>query len=114
MNKYLLIYRGPQPSPNAPVPSPEQMKQMFAAWDAWKAQFKASIVEMGDGLKPTGKVLKGSAVTDGPHVESKEVIGGYSIVQGESYEHALTVARACPINAMPGSYIEVRELAGFG
>jgi hypothetical protein len=112
MNKYLFLYRGPQ-SGSAP-PSPDEMKAMFAAWDAWKSKFKTSILDMGDGLKPTGKVLRGGAVTDGPHVESKEVIGGYSLVQAESYEQALTVARACPMAQMPGAYIEVREMAGFG
>jgi hypothetical protein len=114
MNKYLFVYRNPQAASSAPQRSPDEMKAMFAAWDAWKNQFKTNILDMGDGLKPTGKVLKGGAVTDGPHVESKEVIGGYSIVQAETYEQVLGVARACPINAMPGAYIEVREMAGFG
>jgi hypothetical protein len=113
MTKYLFIYRNPL-AMDARQPSQEEMKAMFAQWDAWKSKFKANILDTGDGLKPTGKVLKGGAVTDGPHVESKEIIGGYSIVQAESYENAVAVARECPISAMPGAYIEVREMAGFG
>ena len=114
MNKYLFLYRGPHLTESPPPHSSDEMKAMFAAWDAWKNKFKTNILDMGDGLKPTGKVLKGGNVTDGPHVESKEVIGGYSLVQAETYEQALAVAAACPINHMPGAYIEVREMANFG
>jgi hypothetical protein len=114
MNKYLFLYRGPHQTESPPPHSSDEMKAMFAAWDSWKNKFKASILDMGDGLKGTGKVLKGGTVTDGPHIESKEVIGGYSLVQAESYEQALAVAAACPIHHTPGAYIEVREMAGFG
>jgi hypothetical protein len=113
MNKYLFIYRNPQ-AQDRPQPSPEEMKAIFAVWDAWKNQFKSNILDMGDGLKPTGKFLKSGTVTDGPHVESKDIIGGFSLVQAESYDQALAVARACPMNAMPGASVEVREMAGFG
>ena len=115
MSKYLFIYRNPQPSAADDRPrSPDEMKAMFARWDAWKNKFKDNILDVGDGLKPTGKVIKNGAVTDGPHVESKEVIGGYSMVQADSYETAVAIARACPVTAMPGAYVEVREMAGFG
>jgi hypothetical protein len=114
MNKYLFLYRAPQPNAAQRPPSPDEMKQMFAAWEDWRNKFKSNIVDMGDGLKPTGKVVRGGAVTDGAHVEAKEVIGGYSLVQAESYEQAVTVANACPMLAAPGAYIEIREMAGFG
>jgi hypothetical protein len=52
-------------------------------------------------------------VTDGPTVESKEIISGYSIVAASDYEAAVVVARACPILHAPGAKIEVRELAGY-
>jgi hypothetical protein len=114
MNKYLFLYRVPQTTGPERERSPEELKAMFTAWDAWKTKFKSNILDVGDGLKPHGKVLKNGTVSDGPHVEAKEVIGGYSMVQAESYEQALAVARACPITVMSGAYTEVRELAGFG
>jgi hypothetical protein len=113
MSKYLFIYRNAL-NLDTRERSPDELKAMFARWDAWRNQFKGQILDVGDGLKPTGKVLKNGAVTDGPHVESKEVIAGYSMIQAESYEQALTVARSSPITAMPGAYIEIREMAGFG
>ena len=113
MNKYLLLYRNPvaeQPH----EPSPEEMQQMFAAWNGWKEKFKNLILDVGDGLKPEGRVLKkDGTVTDGPHIEAKELLGGFSIVNAESYDHAVEVARSCPIFEMPGAYIEIREMMGF-
>lgn len=110
--KYLFLYRNP-PRPADQQPSPEQMQEMMKTWHEWKAKFKNNIIDLGDGLKPTGKVLKNGVVSDGPFIESKEVMGGYSIVQAENYEHALEVARTCPITMLPGYNIEIRELANY-
>jgi len=110
--KYMLIYRGPFANADHP-PSPEEMQQTMVRWDAWKQKFKGQIVDLGDGLRPSGKRLSGGVVTDGPYVESKDIIGGYSIVTAETYEQAVVVARECPITALPGATIEIRELIGY-
>lgn len=114
MNKYLFVYRTPNTdNSESQAPSPEEMQQMMAQWQAWKEKFSKQVLDMGDGLKPGGKILKDGDVTDGPFVEIKEVLGGFSIVQAKDYDEALEVARACPITFMPGSSIELRELAGY-
>jgi hypothetical protein len=111
MAKFLLVYRDPV-EPKDP-PSPEEMQQFLAMWGDWFQKFGPAIVDGGDGLKPEGKVLKaGGIVTDGPYLEAKEIIGGYSVVQADSLEHALTIARECPI-AIIGGMIEIREFAGY-
>ena len=109
--KFLLIYRSPVSAEQSP-PSPAEMQAILAEWGKWKAAFP-QILDMGDGLLPSGKRIKGAAVTDGPSVESKEIVSGYSIVGAASYEEAVKVAQACPILFAPGSNIEVRELAGY-
>jgi hypothetical protein len=88
------------------------MQEMLAAWNAWKEKFKANILDMGAKLKPGGKVVTASGVTDGPFVEAKEIVGGYMIVTAESYERALEVAKEMP-GMMPGARIEIREMADF-
>lgn len=111
--KFLFLYRGPADQPQWD-PSPEQIQEVFAEWNAWKAKFAQEIIDLGDGLKPTGAaVLRDDAVTDGPFIEGKEVMGGYSIVAASSLERALEIARECPIKLQPGSSIEIRELAGY-
>ena len=115
--KYLCIHRSApgkhQQQQQQLQPSPAQMQEMYAAFNVWKEKFKANILDMGGKLRPGGKVLAASGVTDGPFVEAKEIVGGFMIVAAESYDRALEVVRECPgILMMPGSSVEIRELAG--
>jgi hypothetical protein len=111
--KYLLIYRMSADAERADAPSPAQIEAMMAQWGVWKAKFGDAIVDMGDGLLATGATLSGGVVTDGAWIESKEVIGGYSIVQAADLDGAIAVSRECPITMAPGSRIEIRPLAGY-
>jgi hypothetical protein len=88
------------------------MQEMYAVFTTWKEKFKAEIVDMGGKLKPGGKVVTAAATTDGPFVEAKEIIGGYMVVVAESYERAVEVVKEGPGLMMPGSSIEIREMAG--
>jgi hypothetical protein len=110
--KYLFIHRS-ELGPNVPSeqqkPSPEQMQQMMAKWNAWKEKFKDNIVDWGDKLKPGGKIVSATSVSDGPFVEAKEIIGGFMIVTAESLEAAVVIAQEMP--AGPGARIEIREMA---
>jgi hypothetical protein len=110
MPKYLCIQRS-LPGKNEP-PSPERMQEMYAAFNAWKAKFEANIVDLGGRLLPGGKIVSASGVSDGPFIEAKEVIGGYMVVSAQNYERAVEIARESPGVGMPGSSVEVRELAG--
>lgn len=111
MKKYMFIFWAPRDQ-ESPEPSPEELQALFAQWEAWKAKFKDQVVDMGDALQPTGHVLKGGEVTDGPHAEAKEIVAGYSIIQAETPERALVVARECPWAFAPGAAIEIREAMG--
>lgn len=111
--KFLFIYRLPATAtPDAP-PSPAEMQAIMAQWEAWKAKYAGNVVDLGDGLKPGGRRLVSGVVTDGAFIEAKEVVAGFSIVAAKSYDEAVAVARGCPITAMPGHVIEIRELAGY-
>lgn len=61
--------------------------------------FKSGVLKDTAGLKGTAEGfrirLKGGQlkVTDGPFTESKEVVGGYALVEVPSREEALEVAR---------------------
>ncbi|EDY18560.1 DGPFAETKE family protein [Chthoniobacter flavus Ellin428] len=48
------------------------------------------------------------SVTDGPFIETKEVIGGYWLVEAESKEEVVKWAERCP--ADPGDVIEIRRV----
>ena len=75
---------------------------------------KAGALISLDGLHP---VIKGArvsfkggkpSVTDGPFIESKEVLGGFWIIQVKSKEEAVEWARRVP--AEQGDVIEIRQI----
>lgn len=108
--KYLCIQRSQSSSGGQPEkPSPAQMEQMYAKFNAWKEKFQKNIVDMG-GRLGGGSVVTSESTTDGPFVEVKEVIGGFMIVSAEHLAEAIEVARECPGVVMPGSSVEVREI----
>jgi hypothetical protein len=107
MAKFLFIFRE-STEPHAHL-SPEEMQALGAVWYSWMQKFSAAILPGGDGLKPTGRVLKSGIVTDGPYVEAKEIVVSYTLIQADDYDAAVAIARECP----PGHDIEIRELAGY-
>ena len=60
--------------------------------------FKSGLLVDTAGLQPTSKGkrvrLSGGklTVTDGPFAESREVVGGYAIVEAKTYDEAMTLA----------------------
>ena len=91
MAKFLFVYRNSAEQPSE-QPSPEQMQQVMARWGAWFEKLGAAVVDGGDGLMPTGKLVRTKAVTDGPFIEAKELVGGFSIVEASGYDAAVDVA----------------------
>ena len=63
-----------------------------------EASFKSGVLKDTAGLEPTSKgtriVLKRGALTtvDGPFTESKEIVGGYAIVETKTHREALDLA----------------------
>jgi hypothetical protein len=47
-------------------------------------------------------------LTDGPFIESKEVLGGYWIVEAKSKEEVVQWTQRCPAN--DGDVIEIRQI----
>lgn len=111
MADFLFIYRGGVKE-EAEM-SMEQMQEYMGKWHAWigQAMSEGWMTAPGDALLPEGKVVgPNHVVTDGPFTESKEVIGGYSIVKAESLEDAVELTKGCP-GFETGGKVEVRPLA---
>ena len=114
MPKFMFVYRESENS--APEMSPEQMQQVMQTWMDWSgsAVERGWMIDGGDALKPEGKVVHPDAtVTDGPFAESKELVGGFSMVQADTLEAAVRLTKDCPMFAAGGT-VEVRELMGVG
>jgi len=112
MTKYLFVYRGGADAERNMAP--EQMQQVMQKWGAWigEAMQKGWMVDPGDGLSSEGRVVGSKVVKDGPFVEAKEIVGGYSVVEAPTIEAAAQYAKGCPA-LLYGGTVEVRTLAGL-
>jgi hypothetical protein len=113
MKEFLLIFRADLTS--MPNRSPEEMQAQTKKWMDWIGGIAArdKLKDRGNRLMPDGKVLRSeSLITDGPYVEIKESILGYSVIKAISWEAAVEIARGCPIFTTNGS-VEVREISAL-
>lgn len=113
MAKFLFVYRGSADAMSKLTPE-EQQKHM-KQWEQWigEAMQKGWMLDPGDALTPEGCVVNSKKIiTDGPFVESKEILGGYSIVQANSLGDAANFAKGCP-GLLVGGSVEVRRLAEY-
>jgi hypothetical protein len=77
---------------------------------------EAGVMLAGEGLQPSSKgarvMFSGSQrnVTDGPFIETKELIAGFWIFQTASLAECIEWVKRCP-NPMPGdSEVEIRQI----
>jgi len=93
--RYMMFIKHTEDYRNAQVPASlyEEMGKFI------EETTKSGNFISGAGLQPTSAgarvtLRKGKiGVTDGPFTESKEIVGGYSIMEAKSREEALALAR---------------------
>jgi hypothetical protein len=100
MPQYVIVYvGGDQPS------SPEEGKQHMAKYREWLSSLGDSAVSPANPFKNTSTVNSDGTVTTG----STTSMSGYTIIEADSMEAALSAAKACPFLDIGGS-LEVSEL----
>ena len=100
MPQFIIVYLGGnQPS------DPQESKQNYAKYKEWLASLGDSAVSPANPFKNTGTVNPDGSVTAG----SSTAMSGYTIINVDSMEKALEIARACPFLEIGGS-LEVSEL----
>jgi hypothetical protein len=109
MNEFLLVFRRDYKTQET-QPTPEELQTHLQHWQEWfgslaEKDILARKLQRWDGQ---GRVLKQDKhATDGPYAEIKESIGGLIIIKAESYEHAVEIAKDCPIFELDGT-VEIR------
>lgn len=108
--RYMLLIYAPEAADPEP-PDPAVMKR----WYDYSAELDESGAMLaGDALQPTATATTvrnrdgERHVTDGPFAETKEVLGGYYLIDVDSLDEALDWAARCP-GADHGS-VEVRPV----
>ena len=112
MAEYVLLYRNTEEARRATMGSPEKAQQNMKKWRAWFDDMakKGCLKSVGQPLEGAGKVVGAKkAVTDGPYAETKDVVGGYSLIEARDLGEAAQIASACPIIENGGS-VEVRPV----
>src|ERR1700682_2620679 len=95
----LMIPQGYEIAPPDTQPDPERVAAMMKYNEALK---DAGVLITLDGLHPPSRGARVSfatgkpVVTDGPFTESKEVLGGYWMIDVASREEAIAWASKCP------------------
>lgn len=93
--------------------TPEQMREISGRYLAWLKKTTETVRVVGGApLQDAGKVLRGSGaatkVTDGPFAETKEVLGGYYLLEAQSEADAVEFSRDCP--HLDFGAVEIREV----
>ncbi|MDX6259441.1 MAG: hypothetical protein QOH84_1129 [Kribbellaceae bacterium] len=114
MSKYMLIMRGTDESNAAMMADIEEL--MTTTRQFIEDLGKAGVLLAAEGLDvpSEGVVVDFSGetpvVTDGPYGETKELFGGYFLLDVASKQEAVEWAKRVP--ASTGTKIEVRRVAG--
>ena len=116
MSRFLLLLRD-DPSTFSSL-SPDEMQAIIQKYVAWGDRLRADgRLVASDKLRDgEGRVVWGGASgavsTDGPFVESKEVVGGFYILRAKDYDEAVRLVADAPHLAF-GS-IEIRQVEDLG
>lgn len=111
--RFMVIVKATADSEAGFMPSEELM----AAMGRYNEELvEAGVMLAGEGLQPSSKGARvrfsgnQRSVTDGPFIETKELVAGFWIFQVASLAECIEWVKRCP-NPMPGdSEIEIRQI----
>src|SRR5262249_61063920 len=80
--------------------SPPDLESWMAEIGAWYEKHGTTGTLAGPGNQldwpDKAKTVRASGVTDGPYMEAKEVLGGYSLVETATIDEAVELAKTWP------------------
>lgn len=98
--------------------SAEEHRALFAAYQKYEAELRqAGVLLGGEPWQSSEGAVRISSeggkrkLLDGPFSESKEIIGGYFVLELKSRDEAVEWAARCPAAELgPWSYVELRAI----
>ncbi len=112
--RYMLLFKANDRSEAGDLPNEEELTAMGAVMTDLARSGK---LLSGEGLKASSEGARVEfsggrrTVIDGPFTETKELVAGYSVVQVDSKQEAMEIARRC-VEASRESVIETRKIFG--
>jgi hypothetical protein len=110
MEKFILIVRNDLEKLKS---IPEEKR--FAGWPDMIGWVQ-SLIDSGNHIEGaplslSGRLIsKNEVLSDGPFIESKEGILGYDLILAENFEHAVAIAKTCPMVLQGLAIREVRPV----
>jgi hypothetical protein len=111
MDQFLIIVKGNYVMPQAP----EEAQKNLGQFNDWVQKVLNGRFVGGAPLDDAeGRLLKNKSEvhTDGPFMESKEMISGYMIINAANLGEATDLAKQCPL--INNYQLEVRRLKPMG
>ena len=109
MADFMYLFR----RPGQPTESPQKLQELMQRWQDWYKELEKGghLVETGHPLELTGTVVTTAqgSYRDGPYTETKDIVGGYSIILAKDMAEAIALTHGHPVFEM-GGMIEVRPL----
>ena len=115
--RFMVLFKATKDSEAGKMPTAKQLALM----DAFNGELeKAGIVVVdGAGLVPSSKGTRikfsgdKTTIVDGPFAETKEIVGGYCLIEAKSHDEAVACMRRGPFGEVEeGAEIEIRRLFG--
>ena len=106
----LLLHSDPTGWINMPPADRQKWMGKYMAWGE-KAQRGGFLLGSNKLVDDGGKIVRGqkALVTDGPYSETKEVLGGYYMIEAKNYDEAVRRCKDHP-HLEHGGTIEVRQI----
>lgn len=95
--------------------SPKEMEELVRSHMEWAKKLESEgLLLAGDGLENRGVRISGkeSIVKDSMLLETKEMIGGFYLIQAGSFEEAVEISKSCPCHQW-GGVTELRPIANY-
>jgi hypothetical protein len=112
-----LITAGPDTSNPGPAQEGPFDEALFAAYMKYNEDLaKAGVLIASEGLNPGGARARVAVsggrrtVLDGPFAESKELIGGFYLIEVASKEEAIEWALRCPVGMANADVLEIYQM----
>ncbi len=93
-----------------PYKSQDEAVENIKQWTNWINDLaQKGIFVSGEQLEPDLRRLEGKKkkLNDGPFTESKEIISGIMVINAKDFDHAVEIAKDCPILDYNGN-VEIR------
>ena len=106
----MLLFRGPHWDQGLSTDELQKAMDNVMAW--FEGLNERGKVKGAQPLSAQGRTISGTNgrfAVDGPFMETKEAVGGYLVLQADSFEEAVEVARTNPVLRY-GVSVEVRPI----